>query len=520
MTTTSSSTEILGHAEDALGLTREQVQTLQRNAARLKHEGRCRMVGIHVMAGQIVNRRRSEPGGEDRISSVYLPIAGMVIDRRPLADLPLSDFAREKYAGRHEDTVPIVSDGTAAVALVYRDRKQRGPVDSLPVGSLVSLQVNAYPGEPIRETEIVDGVWYCGDFENLRRIAPGDDEDAIDYSDAYSDTRGGGWKARRPQIVERARYRPPEYLEGSAGAALLYRGMRHLISGKPEVGKTWIAAAAATQMLARRQAQIVWFDSDDVGESVLVERLISLGATDKAIEERLLYVATPARDFDVARTAVRGIAGEYAPALVVWDGWNAALAMTSSGMDEAGVVAWRDAFLTPFRDARPGCTSLITDHVAREASASDIYSYGAQGKLAQVDVHLRVVQRRDTMFSRVRSGEISITVMKDRPGGLDWGGYRMPVTPTDGRLEWDITIGARVTPEEREDLLIEQITDALIEGGPMAKGAIEKVVVGKNDAIRAGLSRLVGSGVLALEKGPRGAMMYSLPGVDGKGVVG
>lgn len=476
--TSNAQDKISDEPDVVITLTDEQQRLLDEARPRLDYLQCHPMGSIPALAQQMTKRE-------------HYRFAGLVVGTRCMA---LSS-AESDY--KFDVVVPLISDGTGSIIVATN------PPPDLPRGQVIVVEARL-------ETHYVQpgSEWEMPAYRPrvLATISP-DPEDAIDFTNAFGDSGGEGWVPQQ-SMVTAPTYRPPEYLTGSDGTSLIYRGMRHLISGAPEVGKTWIAAAAAAQLLQRRKAPVVWFDCDAVGQARVVERLVALGVSPDAITSRFWYVRTPATNYGDAGDAVEVMARRLCPALVVWDGWNAALALTGCGLDEAGVVVWRDTFLEPFHAQRPGCASLVTDHVARGSSPRDIYSYGAQGKLAQMDVHLRVLQRRDKMFTRARSGEIAISVMKDRPGGLDRDGFRMPVAPDKGAVTYDVVSGARMSADEREAQMMEAIVATIGAQGAMTTRQVEDAVDGRRGAIRDALTVLEERGTLTSEAGPRGAKVW------------
>lgn len=198
---------------------------------------------------------------------------------------------------------------------------------------------------------------------------------------------------------------------------MLYAGGLHCIAGAPDSGKTTIALFWVVKLLSEN-GMVVFFDEEG-GQEIIAEKLISLGAKPRDLDN-LVYVPFPGKtwdDSDIA--ALMEFLGEHCPVMALWD--SSAAFLARAGLDEnsaSAVTNWWARVLTPI--ARNfGSAVVVIDHDTK-ASEQSRYARGSGAKLAALDVQFKVEIKQP--FSRGQDGLLRLNVTKDRRGYLhrDW----------------------------------------------------------------------------------------------------
>lgn len=198
---------------------------------------------------------------------------------------------------------------------------------------------------------------------------------------------------------------------------MLYRGGLHCIAGAPDSGKTTIALWWTCKMLA--QGQRVAFFDEEGGQEIIAEKLISLGALPRDMDN-LVYVPFPGKtweDSDVE--ALTEFLADNRPDMVLFD--SSAAFLARAGLDENSAPAvtnfWARVLMPLARDLNSAV--LVIDHDTKSSEQSR-YARGSGAKLAALDVQFKI--EIVTPFSRQQSGELKFHVSKDRRGWLyrDW----------------------------------------------------------------------------------------------------
>lgn len=194
---------------------------------------------------------------------------------------------------------------------------------------------------------------------------------------------------------------------------LLYPRTVNTLAAEPGVGKSWIAAAAAAETVARG-CDVIILDHED-SPATWAARLRGLGVGDEAFTDHVMYLRPmgPLDDADLA-WLVRLVESLGGP-LVIVDSQPEALALAGLDEDSAvDVTRWNQSLPRPL--AHAGATVLVVDHLAKGKERGR-WARGSGAKLAVVDgaaLGLEVVEP----FSRDRSGSAQITISKDRHGAL------------------------------------------------------------------------------------------------------
>jgi hypothetical protein len=210
---------------------------------------------------------------------------------------------------------------------------------------------------------------------------------------------------------DRARRRlpPPRPAYGAfgGGRALVYDAGVHWVQGESESGKSWVAQALVLEVL-RAGGLALYVDHED-REANVFERLEQLGATDEEFG-RLCYVSGA----DVAHAAVVAHLADSDRdyACLVVDGVTSALTAAGlSGRDEQELTAWCDAL------PRRARMALCVDHVVKSVDERRGMAIGSQAKKSVVTGTAIEVTCR-ARFGRGTTGEIALSVRKDKPGGV------------------------------------------------------------------------------------------------------
>lgn len=221
-------------------------------------------------------------------------------------------------------------------------------------------------------------------------------------------------------------------LQRDDGACLIYPGLLHWIMGEHGLGKSWVALAAAAQILNTRPSQADLFEGGDVpspapGPSVLYldwegnrrivgSRLRALGVTPESAEERFLYFRPPTFTKTLVARLVEACK-DKGVVLAVFDG--VAKALARQGLDEdknSDVIAWLELVVSPLTDDA-NVAALCLDHVTKDKEARGRWARGATAKIDQVSGAAWLAQRKEA-FSRNKAGSTVLIQKKDREGML------------------------------------------------------------------------------------------------------
>jgi len=202
---------------------------------------------------------------------------------------------------------------------------------------------------------------------------------------------------------------PPELV----CSGLLYRGGLHSLAGPPDSGKSTLLYLWTLELLAAG-ATVVLLD-EEAGRELATEKLLALGAAPELLD-RLVYVEFPARTWDTPdRRGLAALVDQVRPALVGFDSAGAFLGQAGLRENDApDVTAFYKGVLLP--TARQSHAAVVVlDHVTKQEDAGR-YARGSGAKLQLVDVAFMVEPVR--AFTRQQSGQLRLTVTKDRRGWL------------------------------------------------------------------------------------------------------
>jgi hypothetical protein len=270
-------------------------------------------------------------------------------------------------------------------------------------------------------------------------------------------------------------------------AGLFYPGRRILVSGPSESAKTWAGMAAAVFEISAGR-DVLWIDTDGMGERSILERLRVLNADDDAIRAHFHYRWPSGR---LSSEAQKALISSLDGRLVVCDSFNAT--MTLHGLDPnkgPEVEAFYQRIVDPFCGA--GFAFVLLDHVAKAARANTPYAIGSERKHSGAYLHLGFEVIGDQYVTRDGVGRSRIRMKKDRGAYFDRpeaGTFRLEIVAGVGnwRLEpprhdasWK-----PATLMEHVSIFVEQCDD------PPYKKNIEDARLGKAAYVRDALARLV-----------------------------
>ncbi|MFP5450374.1 MAG: AAA family ATPase, partial [Thermoleophilia bacterium] len=288
---------------------------------------------------------------------------------------------------------------------------------------------------------------------------------------------------------------------------LIYPEKLHLVSGRPEAAKTWLALALGVEA-TRNGGALLIIDTDGTGQRDLAHRLRGLGLDSDALAD-VAYTDSPREVFAAENLpGLQGWIRERAtrgPVIVVIDSANPTLAALSYRLDEEGMSQLEAAAIKPLKAA--GATVLLIDHIAIHADRDSPYSIGTQRKHAAADVHLRLDSIGEPLTRGGQPSTFAIRGMKDRPGGIERHGQqrhvgRVTFTPgPGGAVSYSIELGPPTAGEQRATWrptrLMERVSAwAANQPGAFSKRTAESEVSGKGEAIRAAIDALYAEGYL------------------------
>jgi RecA/RadA recombinase len=231
-----------------------------------------------------------------------------------------------------------------------------------------------------------------------------------------------------------------ELLHRTDHRALLVRSSVTLLHGEPSSGKSWLTVEAVRQvMTAGEMVAIIDYEGSS---RTLAERLKDIRAHPDLVREHLKYLrpagAAPERATSWL-AAVERVVASWQPALVVIDGFAAALAKHGKDEDKAADCLWFMGILArPLADT--GASVVLVDHVTKAKDARGRWGRGSGAKLGEADAgfSLEVVEP----FARGHNGSAALRVAKDRWGAIGPEGSTVAsvafITDLNGRLQIEL----------------------------------------------------------------------------------
>lgn len=310
------------------------------------------------------------------------------------------------------------------------------------------------------------------------------------------------------------------------GAYLFYAGKTNALIGPPESAKSWVAQFVASQEVQAGNS-VLYLDFED-SERGVVGRMRFLGLDRDEILGHFLY-ADPDRALGQEEAAeLFSTIDIHKPTLIVVDGMTAILSLHGyKTNDNDEVTRFYKILLEPL--ANTGAAVIVVDHVSKvSATEGGDYAIGAQMKLgALTGVQIRVTAVKK--FGIGKEGKLTLTVHKDRPGGVrQHSEFR-------GKVDYWATVfvDARDTPsvrmvmrfENKEDMeapnsqgKLHMLTDRVVEylkgADPDKKGisrtALIRAVTGNNESLAMAIDELELNRTVSVEKIGRSAVVTLL----------
>ena len=316
----------------------------------------------------------------------------------------------------------------------------------------------------------------------------------------------------------------PAVMTRTDGYNLLYPAKLNVIFGQPEAGKSWIALAAATQIIKRSlttlrrdedepvEIEVIWLDYED-SPGTFVDRIRTLSRLPALADvvPRIRYFQPPGGGRLVGRALVDHLeehASLSTVQLVVIDSYNEAL--YAAGLDpllNKDVGAFSAAFISPLERATKGAI-LVLDHTTKADDGTTRHALGAQTKLSGVSgaqFHA-VVSQQPTPNQR---GYVRMKVTKDRHGAvrkhsLDGQTAALVIfeqeqqAPPDGSASLHITFTEPV-PVSHHKLRREITTYLHRAGKSQSLRQIRADVTGKNVLVKEQINVLVDEGFVRID---------------------
>ena len=237
----------------------------------------------------------------------------------------------------------------------------------------------------------------------------------------------------------------PTFMRRDDGVSLFYAGKVNVLFGDPESGKSWIAYAAVVQAL-RSGIRAAIVDVDHNGATDILTRLIALGAAADELGDLDLFRLAEPEDGKSLLEVVAALR-TWGAELVVVDSIGEILPMLglSSNSPDDYTLAHRKV-LTALTGGGAGVIAI--DHLPKSDDAREHGQTGTMAKRRAVNgVSLRVTLVET--FAPGKGGAASLTIHKDRPGGLrgrcpvvgkHQPAGRFVMSPElDGSISWHVT---------------------------------------------------------------------------------
>jgi len=282
---------------------------------------------------------------------------------------------------------------------------------------------------------------------------------------------------------------------------LLYPGLRHVLYGKPESGKTWAALCLA--LTALRQGLPVLFIDWEMDSRDAYTRLTQLGASVEQM--RKVYYLQPEQR--ITPDELRWLIGEYAPGLIVFDSLEKLLSLYGLKPNPSEDIAEIERLvIDPIKKLE--VAMAIIDHARR----SDGLQAGSQRKRAMSDVLFKV--RAVTTLGIGRTGVISLHGEKDRHSHLKERTFELQLhSNEDGQIEWQFTEASRPVGRRSAEL-VEQLRELLAEGGTHSIRQMAAALDCRQASASRAADALVAEGYAVETPGAKRARLFSKRNAD------
>lgn len=338
----------------------------------------------------------------------------------------------------------------------------------------------------------------------------------IPGAEALTVESSSGWRPR--PLTPNDTPETPTILRVIGAGCLFYPGKTNMLQGETESGKSWIALAAAAEVL-EAGGRVLWIDYEDTPRSFAGR--LSAYLVHRDLWDRVDYLnpTTPLRAKDgVTHTAghsdLAGLLRENTYALAVIDGLSIAMGIEGLEMNSANDTGAFYGRLPNVLAAHGAAVVMIT-HVTKNAETRGKYAIGSQAWNSNVSGAAYNVECRKP-WSRAKGdqqveGLIHVKVAKDRPGGVAPTGSTVSVVRVISSPDGVIDLQLR-SPEDVVETPPIKLVRAIIDHVRIYPGAtksdIEDHVEGKALTVRAAKTWLVTQKVLTVDTSGRGHKHY------------
>jgi hypothetical protein len=309
----------------------------------------------------------------------------------------------------------------------------------------------------------------------------------------------------------------PDVFRRGDGAALLYSRHTNELHGDSGVGKGWLAALAAAQVL-RAQEGVVWLDFEDPDPTLLVDRLRGLGVHDDYIAGALRYHHPTDPSSTLAVDLIVAEARSIRAPLVVVDSIGEAFAL--DGIDEnkdAEVGPWIRRVARRLADETYAAV-LGLDH-STKAADNPLHPSGSKRKRAAITGASYLVEQVGTRaLTREDGGKLRLRCAKDRHGHYKRGAVvaevECTVYPDDGAT-WHVRAPAASTVPAavaRLDRLARAAAAACKNADrPLTQNDVRARmdVPARPSDQRAGIDQAIALGAIRVEPGPNRSKLHT-----------
>lgn len=336
------------------------------------------------------------------------------------------------------------------------------------------------------------------------------------------------WTAQDLSSVLDGSYQPPQPTVGRRddGVGLFYPGRISSVASESEAGKTWLALLACLQELNDGH-HVLYLDFEDDAGGV-VGRLLALGARPDDVRARFHYVRPEARPTNTDLLDLGQLLHLH-PTLAIVDGVTEAMSLFGLELkDNTDVARFGRMLLRPL--SASGAAVATLDHVVKSSEHRGRYSLGGVHKLNGLNGVMYVLENVRPFGVGV-TGKSIVRIAKDRPAQL-----RRHALPHSSGMHWfaDLVIAsqceefaeAQLRPPapradddhqaEAEGKRLAELQTAILAAlakarQPLSKAEVEDRVTGKAADKRRALAALVDEERIVVARGPRNALLHSLP---------
>ncbi|PKT67562.1 DNA primase [Streptomyces populi] len=336
------------------------------------------------------------------------------------------------------------------------------------------------------------------------------------------------WAPQDLRSVLDGSYKPPQPSVGRRddGVGLFYPGRMNSVASESEAGKTWFALIACLQEINDGN-HVLYVDFEDDAGGV-VGRLLCLGGVPDDILERFHYVRPENQMGPVDAVDLAAVL-DLNPTLAIVDGVTEGMSLFGLELkDNTDIAKFGRLLLRPLMNS--GAAVVTLDHVVKSSENRGRYSIGGVHKLNGLNGVMYMLENRRPFGIGV-TGKSTVRVAKDRPGqirknglshssGMHWYADLVVKSETQEYAEAHL-----YAPRERDEAdreadedekringLQRQILDAIRKASaPLTGKGIEDRVTGKAADIRRAVARLVDTGQIVAQPGPRNATLHSIP---------